>query len=223
MARVNTTSSNTIFLKIYKTLYNSFGPQHWWPGDTPFETIVGAILTQNTNWNNVNTAIEKIKKAKLMHPKKLFAGKRRIPQLIRSSGFYRMKSKYLCAFLQYYIDEYNGSAEKLSAKKTHILRKELMAIPGIGPETADSILLYALGKHIFVVDTYTRRIFSRHYLIAYDQPYDVIRKTIEQNLPSSAKLYNEFHALLVKTGKEYCRKNDPLCDTCPLGTMLSRN
>lgn len=221
MARVNTTSSNTIFLKIYKTLYNSFGPQHWWPGDTPFEIMVGAILTQNTNWSNVKTAIEKIKKANLMHPKKLLAGKRKIPQLIKSSGFYRMKSKCLCAFLKYYVDDYNGSAKKLSAKKTNILRKELLAIRGIGLETADSILLYALGKRIFVVDTYTRRIFSRHKIITHDQPYDVIRETIEQNLPPSTKLYNEFHALLVKTGKEYCRKNDPLCDTCPLGTMLS--
>jgi len=158
-----------------------------------------------------------------MHPKKLLACHRKIPQLIKSSGFYRMKSKYLRAFLRYYVDDYNGSAEKLSAKKTHVLRKELMAIPGIGPETADSILLYALGKRIFVVDTYTRRIFSRHKIIAHDQPYDTVQETIEQNLPSNTRLYNEFHALLVKTGKEYCRKNDPLCNTCPLGTMLSRN
>jgi endonuclease-3 related protein len=220
MARVNTSSSNTIFLKIYKTLYSSLGPQHWWPGETPFEIMVGAILTQNTNWNNVSTAIEKIKKADLMHPKKLLAGKRKIPQLIKPSGFYRMKAKYLHAFLRYYIDDYNGSIEKLSAKETHVLRKELMSIPGIGPETADSILLYALGKRIFVVDAYTRRIFSRHKIIVYDQPYDTVQETIERNLPSSTKLYNEFHALLVKTGKEYCKRNDPLCNTCPLGTML---
>jgi endonuclease-3 related protein len=217
---VNTASSSTIFLKIYNTLYKTFGPQHWWPGDTPFEIMVGAILTQNTNWRNVSSVIERIRNAHLLHPKKLLANIRKIPQLIKPSGFYRLKSQYLRAFLHYYVDTYAGRARKMSAEKTNVLRKELLAIKGIGPETADSILLYALGKRVFVIDAYTRRILSRHNIIDIHDSYDNIQKIIQQNLPPSTKLYNEFHALLVRTGKEYCKKNDPLCSACPLGTIL---
>lgn len=220
---MNITSSNTIFLKIYRALLKTFGPQHWWPGETPFEIMVGAILTQNTNWQNVSTAIERIRAANLLNPRKLLTNYRRLPQLIKTSGFYRMKSKYLRAFLHYYTTKYRGSADEMSQKRTHVLRAELLAIPGIGPETADSILLYALNKRIFVVDNYTRRIFSRHNLIDYNSPYDSVQKTIEQNLPASTNLYNEYHALLVRIGKKYCRKNEPLCSTCPLGAMLLRN
>lgn len=133
-----------------------------------------------------------------------------------------MKSQYLRAFLRYYVDTYAGRARKMSAEKTSVLRKELLAIKGIGPETADSILLYALGKRVFVIDAYTRRILSRHNITDIHDSYDNIQKTIQQNLPPSTKLYNEFHALLVRTGKEYCKKNDPLCSACPLGTMLPR-
>ena len=220
---MNTNSSNTKLLKIYNTLYKAFGPQHWWPGETPFEIMVGAILTQNTNWRNVSTAIERIREAHLLHPKKLLENHRRIPTLIRSSGFYHTKSRYLRAFLRYYVDNYAGRAKRMAATETRMLRKELLAIKGIGPETADSILLYALGKRVFVVDAYTRRILSRHNIISdIHGSYDEIQKDIQLDLPSSTRLYNEFHALLVKTGKEYCKKNDPLCSACPLGTMLPR-
>lgn len=184
--------------------------------------MVGAILTQNTNWRNVSSAIERIRNAHLLHPKKLLVNNRKIPQLIKPSGFYRMKSQYLRAFLRYYVDIYAGRARKMSAEKTSVLRKELLTIKGIGPETADSILLYALGKRVFVIDAYTRRILSRHNIIDIHDSYDNVQKTIQQNLPQSTKLYNEFHALLVRTGKEYCKKNDPLCGACPLGTMLPR-
>jgi endonuclease-3 related protein len=220
---VNTSSSNTTLLKIYNALYKAFGPQHWWPGDSPFEIMIGAILTQNTNWRNVTAALERIRKAHLLNPKKLLENPRRIPQLIRPSGFYRTKSRYLLDFLRYYVNRYAGRAKQMAAVKTHVLRKELLTIKGIGPETADSILLYALGKRVFVVDTYTRRILSRHKMINdMHEPYDAIQQNIQQSLPPSTKLYNEFHALLVRTGKEYCRKHDPLCSACPLGTMLSR-
>lgn len=185
--------------------------------------MVGAILTQNTNWQNVSTAIEKIRGANLMDPRKLSTNYRRIPQLIKTSGFYRTKSRYLRAFLQYYITKYRGSADKMSRKRMRVLRAELLAIQGIGSETADAILLYALNKRIFVVDNYTRRIFSRHNLIDDKASYDSIQKTIEHNLPASTNLYNEYHALLVKIGKKYCRKNEPLCSTCPLGALLPRN
>jgi endonuclease-3 related protein len=219
---VNTTSSNITFLNFYKTLFKTFGSQHWWPGETPFEIMVGAILTQNTNWRNASAAIESIKNAGLMHPKRLLAHHRRIPTLIRTSGFYRAKSKYLRSFLRYYVNEYGGNIKKMSGRGTHVLRKELLALTGIGPETADSMLLYALGRKIFVVDAYTRRIFSRHGLIDADGSYDNIQKIIQQNLPASSRLFNEYHALLVRVGKTYCRKNDPLCDACPLGTTQPR-
>lgn len=220
--QANTNSSNTAFLKIYKKLYKTLGPQRWWPGDTPFEIIVGAILTQNTNWHNASLAIEKIKVAGLLHPKKLLMEHRRIPRLIKTSGFYRMKSKYLRAFLKYYVGKYDGRTSRIVKKDTRAIRHELLTIPGIGPETADSILLYAFDKRVFVVDGYTRRIFSRHGMIKSDMPYDTLQKFIESNLPASTRIYNEFHALLVRAGKEYCRKNEPLCTTCPLGELLPR-
>jgi endonuclease-3 related protein len=219
MASTNITSSNTIFNKIYKTLYKAFGPQGWWPGDTPFEIMVGAILTQNTNWRNASKAIARIKEAGLMNPRRLQTHHRRIPGLIRTSGFYRSKSRCLRAFLRYYVAEYGGRAAAFSRKKTPTIRKELLSITGIGPETADSILLYALGRRVFVIDSYTRRVLSRHGVIEYDLPYDMLQQTIEKNLPASVKLYNEYHSLLVRTGKEFCRKNEPLCSACPLGTM----
>jgi endonuclease-3 related protein len=184
--------------------------------------MVGAILTQNTNWRNVSAAIERIRNAHLLDPEKLLKNNRKIPQLIRPSGFYRTKSQYLNAFLRYYVKNYAGRPKNMSARKTRVLRQELLDIRGIGPETADSILLYALGKRVFVVDAYTRRILSRHKIVDVRDSYGKIQKTIQQNLPASKELYNEFHALLVRTGKEYCKKNDPLCSTCPLGAMLPR-
>jgi endonuclease-3 related protein len=184
--------------------------------------MVGAILTQNTNWRNVNKAIGRIKQAKLLDPKKMLNGHRKIPHLIKTSGFYRVKAKYLRAFVHYYVDNYRGNPQMMRKKKTKVLRKELLALAGIGPETADSILLYALGKRSFVVDAYTRRILSRHGIAEYDMSYDELQSMIEQSLPSSTKLFNEYHALLVLVGKKYCKKNEPLCNTCPLGTMLPR-
>jgi len=182
--------------------------------------MVGAILTQNTNWRNVSAAIMRLRNARLLNPRKMLENSRKIPNLIRPAGFYRTKSRYLKSFVSYYVHNYAGRTKDISKIKTPQLRKELLTIKGIGPETADSILLYALGKRVFVVDAYTRRILSRHNLIAIDDPYGKIQRNIQHNLPANTKLYNEFHALLVKTGKEYCKKNDPLCSTCPLGTML---
>ncbi|UCF70211.1 MAG: hypothetical protein JSW49_08410 [candidate division WOR-3 bacterium] len=222
MRRPITISSKPTFLRLYKALYKAFGPQQWWPGETPFEIVVGAILTQNTNWRNVNNAIQKIKQAGLMDPMKLHAHYRRIPALIRTAGFYRSKAKCLRAFLKYYIEKYGARTEAFAKKGTRAIRKELLSIRGIGPETADSILLYALRRRVFVIDAYTRRILSRHDIIEHDLPYDVLQQTIQKNLPASRKIYNEYHALLVRTGKEFCKKNEPLCNACPLGTMLPR-
>jgi len=185
--------------------------------------MIGAILTQNTSWQNASMAIEKIRAANLLYPERLLTQQWKIPQLIKKSGSYHTKAKYLHAFLKYYVGHYNGSAQKMAAKKTQELRDELLAIPGIGFQTADSILLYALEKRIFVVDTYTRRILSRHNILDYNLPYADIQQTFEQNLPARTRLYNEYHALLVGVGKKYCRKNEPLCNICPLYPMLLRS
>ncbi|MCX7995870.1 MAG: endonuclease III domain-containing protein [candidate division WOR-3 bacterium] len=213
-------SGDDRLMKIYNILFERFGPQNWWPGESPFEVMVGAILTQNTNWQNVEKAIDNIKKAGMLSPHKLLENKERIPQLIRPSGFYKLKSKRLIAFLEYFVHNYDGDAENFSGKNTDSLRRELLSIAGIGPETADSILLYALNRPVFVVDAYTCRILSRHKLISRNKDYEEIRKFFEENLPRSVRLYNEYHALLVKLGKEYCKKNEPLCNTCPLYNTL---
>lgn len=213
-------AGNKILIKIYEHLFDRFGPQHWWPGDSPFEVMVGAILTQNTNWQNVEKAICNIKNADLLHPHKLLANKEKIPELIRPSGFYKLKSRRLIAFLKYFVKRYGGNVKNFSRIKTDYLRNELLSITGIGPETADSILLYALNRPVFVVDTYTRRILMRHNLINQKTDYEEIQKFFEKNLPRDTKLYNEYHALIVRLGKEYCRKNEPLCDTCPIYNIL---
>lgn len=185
--------------------------------------MIGAILTQNTSWRNVSRAIEKIRRANLLQPKRLLTQQRKIPQLIKTSGSYHTKAKYLRAFLKYFVSHYNGSAQKMAAKETLELRDELLAIPGIGPQTADSILLYALNKRVFVIDTYTRRILSRHDVLSYHLPYADIQQAFEQHLPARTRLYNEYHALLVSAGKRYCRKHEPLCNICPLYPMLPRS
>ncbi len=202
-------------------MFKAFGPQHWWPGDTPFEIIIGAILTQNTNWQNVEKAINNIKKAGLLHPGILLANKNRIPQLIRPSGFYKLKSKRLINFLEYFIEKYNGKISNFDDRDTDSLRREFLNISGIGPETADSILLYALDRPVFVVDAYTRRIFSRHKLLRADDDYDTIKKFFQDNLPEDVRVYNEYHALIVRLAKKYCKKNEPLCDTCPVRILFN--
>lgn len=203
-------------LGIYSKLYDRFGPQDWWPGDTAFEIIVGAILTQNTAWTNVEKAINNLKQNKLLSPKALSKVKTgKIAKLIKPSGYYNIKAKRLKNFLNFLNSAHNGDLKKFLNQETHHLRRVLLNINGIGPETADSILLYAADRPIFVVDAYTRRIFSRHQIIKEDIPYDQIQRFFMSNLPRSIKIYNEYHALIVRTGKEFCRKN-PKCAACPL-------
>jgi len=204
-------------IKIYTTLYKSFGAQHWWPGETPFEIMIGAILTQNTNWKNVEKAISNIKNEGLLDPFKLNSiSKKELEILIMPSGFYRLKAERLKNFLEYFIKDFNGSVEKMKKLNRDELRDYLLSIKGIGKETADSIILYALNKAIFVVDAYTQRILSRHNLIKLGEDYDVIQSIFHKTLPENVKLFNEYHALLVKIGKEFCFRKFPLCDKCPL-------
>ena len=176
--------------------------------------MVGAILAQNTSWQNVEQAIANIKAARLLSPELLFRYRRRLPGLIRPSGFYRLKSKRLLTYLRYYLNH-----KKIKGRATKNIRKELLAIPGIGYETADSILLYAFNRPTFVIDAYTRRIFSRHKIINGRLAYDDVKGLFESSLPRKTRTFNEYHALIVKLGKTYCRKHEPLCHHCPLNSI----
>lgn len=205
----------------YNALFRAYGPQHWWPGRTRFEVIVGAILTQNTSWTNVERAIAALRSEKLLSPTAMEqASVARLETLIRSSGYFRQKARKLKAFAQFLRTNHEGSLDKLFARPTGELRDQLLGIHGVGPETADSILLYA-GKHpVFVVDAYTRRILERHGLIHARASYGEIRELFERRLPRSVAVYNEYHALIVHTGKHFCLKRAPDCEHCALRPYL---
>jgi endonuclease-3 related protein len=201
---------------IYDRLYRRFGPQHWWPGDTPFEIIIGAILTQNTNWGNVKKAIDNLKKNNLLTPQKLYhLDIIELAELIHPAGYYNIKAGRLKSFLNRLFEKFDGDLDRLSGLSTDLLREELLSIKGIGPETADSIGLYAFNKPVFVVDAYTVRILGRHRLLEPGAGYEDIRMLFESALPKEVPLYNEYHALLVRLGKEHC-KTKPQCEGCPL-------
>jgi endonuclease-3 related protein len=203
-------------LELYRALSDAYGPQGWWPADSPFEVIVGAILTQSTNWRNVERAIENLKKHNVLTPKRLSKlHEEKLAQLIRPAGYFRQKAKKLKAFVAHLYAHYDGDLRKMLAQSTKKLRAELLSIWGIGPETADSILLYAANKPVFVVDAYTKRIFSRLGLISSQISYDELQRLCMTQLPKSAKLFNEYHALLVRHGKEICRPQ-PRCERCVL-------
>lgn len=208
-------------LEVYERLLARFGPQHWWPGDSPFEIMVGAVLVQNTAWNNVERAINNLRDAHLMEPFTLYAlTTSELAELIRPAGYFQVKAKRLRNLLQFVIDEYDGSLDAMFRTEVATLREQLLAIHGIGPETADAILLYAGGLPSFVVDTYTFRVMCRHGWIGYDSNYYDIKDYFESTLPTDANLYNEYHALLVRVGKDYCRKSAPKCEECPLLNLL---
>lgn len=199
-----------------------FGPLGWWPGDSPFEVIVGAILTQNTAWTRVVPAIDNLRRAGLLSPDLLHASAdQRIAQLIRPSGTFRVKTRYLRAVLDWLVGNYRGDVEAALAGDTPAKRKELLSLRGVGRETADSILLYAGGHRIFVVDAYTRRVFGRHGCFDPDLNYDAVREWFEARLPEDAGVYNEMHAQIVCVGKEYCRPRRPRCEDCPLAYLLT--
>jgi len=201
---------------IYQKLYKAFGPRGWWPGDTPFEIIVGAILTQNTSWENVEKAITKMKAYKLLSPDKLNDVEESIlAEAIRPSGYYNIKAKRLKRFTDFLFHEYEGDLSLMFYQGLNELRTRLLSVNGIGPETADSILLYAGDKPIFVVDAYTRRIFSRHNLINATTNYHETQDLFMKNLPKDVELFNEYHALIVHLGKNFCKRT-PKCAGCPL-------
>ncbi len=202
--------------EMYDRLDRRFGDLSWWPAKTPFEVIVGAILTQNTNWRNVERAIANLKNENLLTEQGLLAVEEgRLAELLRPSGYYRVKAKRLKAFLHFLFAEYRGDLGKMFAEDPRDLRLKLLGVKGIGEETADSILLYAGGMPVFVVDAYTRRIVSRHGIVNGDASYAEVQRLFMDNLPAEAPLYNQYHALLVQAGKLFCQK-EPLCGDCPL-------
>ena len=206
--------------EVYRRLYEEFGPQHWWPGQSPLEIIVGAILTQNTSWTNVEKAIHALREAGLMNAQSLYeVSESELAEWIRPAGYFRLKARRLKNFIQFLFDRYDGSLDSMFATGLPALREELLSVNGIGPETADSILLYAAGLPTFVVDTYTARVLKRHGWIEPEADYHAIKEYFESSLSEDVQLFSEYHALLVHVGKDYCRKT-PRCEQCPLCEML---
>jgi len=226
-------NNSKILLNIYDRLFESFGRQYWWPvdsgnrlsnsdpcselpGDAGFEIVIGAILTQNTNWSNVEKAIKNLKAAKVFTPGKLYEiDIKRLAELIRPSGYFNVKAGRLKHFIEWLFQNYNGNLPKLFKQDYVRLREELLSVNGIGRETADSIILYAANKPTFVIDAYTKRVLLRHGLITEDYGYEEMKALFEDNLPVDVALYNEYHALLVMVGKYYCKPKEQ-CGECPL-------
>ncbi len=203
-------------LNYFDSALKALGPQHWWPGETPFEVCVGAILTQNTNWKNVEKAIANLKSQNLLTPRQLYAlPPKMLAELIRPAGYFNIKTRRLRNFLKFIIEEYEGDLDRMFTERLETLREKLLSIKGIGPETADSILLYAGQKPVFVVDAYTRRIFLRHERISEEADYHEIQQYFSDHLSEEVPLFNEFHALIVHVGKNWCRPKMPDCEHCP--------
>ncbi|MGB8991582.1 MAG: endonuclease III domain-containing protein [Desulfobaccales bacterium] len=206
----------TLLTELYDTLWEAWGPQDWWPGDTPFEVAVGAILTQNTNWGNVAQAITALKREELLTPQALHdLPESELARLIRPAGYYNVKARRLKNFLDFLANDYQYSMAHMADADLERLRPALLGVKGIGPETADSILLYALDKPTFVVDAYTFRILSRHGLILEACSYEELRQLFMEHLPPDVPIYQEYHALLVRLGKDWCRPQ-PRCPDCPV-------
>ncbi len=207
---------SAILMEIFQRLYKTYGPRHWWPGETPFEVMVGAILTQNTSWGNVEKAIQNLKAKKVLHVRGIHQLKKsQLASLIRSSGYFRIKADRLKTFVNFLIEDYDGELKKMMREGVETLRQKLLHLRGIGPETADSILLYGLKKPIFVVDAYTKRILSRHGILSEKATYEEVQRLFMDHLPHDERLFNEYHALLVHLGKTLCKKI-PRCDRCPI-------
>jgi len=204
----------------YKDLLDHYGPQRWWPAETPFEVMVGAILTQNTAWTNVEKAIRNLKSYGLLDPLKLHEiDQDTLALAIRPAGYFNVKAARLKSFMAWFVTRYGGEVERLKQIPAQRLREQLLEVKGIGPETADSILLYALELPTFVADTYTYRLLTRHGLLSEEAGYEDMQEFFEKNLPRDRALFNEFHALIVAVGKEFCRPK-ARCEQCPLRKRL---
>ena len=217
-------SQARILQKYFRVLLQHFGPQRWWPARTRLGIILGAILTQNTSWLNAERALRQLRKSKLLSIERLRATPvDNLARQIRSAGFFRQKAGTIHNFLDWLGSEYGGSLSRLFSTPLDDARRGLLSVRGIGPETADAILLYAGRKPAFVADAYTRRILARHGLLAPGASYEAARLFLHKHLPPDHALFNEFHALLVATGKRFCLRNNPRCDACPLRAFLPRS
>ena len=223
--------------RAYELMFKAHGHQHWWPGDTPFEICVGANLTQNTAWTNVEKAITNLKRARVLSPRKMFAlPVTELAELIRPAGYFNMKAARLRSFLRVLLEEHGGRLQRLFAGETLVVRERLLAINGIGPETADSMLLYAGDYHSFVIDAYTKRVFQRHRWWSGTGPqskakahsrdeYDELQRLCEGALNHKVgeerlDYWQDYHAQLVVIGKDFCRPRNPDCANCPLKPLL---
>jgi endonuclease-3 related protein len=229
--------------RAYKLMRARFGHQHWWPGETPFEVCVGAILTQNTAWANVEHALANLKAACVLEPARLFAlPESRLAGLIRPAGYFNVKARRLRSFLRVLVEDFGGDLKRLFDGELSTVRARLLAIHGVGPETADSLLLYAGGHHSFVIDAYTRRIFQRHEwshaegrrqkaegrnpksIDSYDELKSLCESALNQKAGAARLDYwQDYHAQLVMVGKHFCRPRAPLCQQCPLKPLLPKN
>ncbi len=215
-------SREILLRNMYDAMLSELGPSFWWPGSSRFEVMVGAVLTQNTNWGNVSKALDCIRREGPLTPEALYAlPECRLSELVRPAGYFRIKAARLKNLLVFLKNEYLFDLEAMAGEEVSVLREKLLHVKGIGPETADSILLYALELPSFVVDAYTRRICNRHGMLPEDVDYEELREFFMDVLPEDVRLYNEFHALLVRTAQGWCRKKAPLCDTCPLRSFLT--
>jgi endonuclease-3 related protein len=206
--------------EIYDLLLEAYGPQHWWPAESTLEVMVGAVLTQNTNWQGVEKAIANLKDNNLLNPDKLQAlPTEDLARLIKPAGYFNLKARRLKNLIAFLIEAYSADLATMGQVATGRLRKELLEVNGVGPETADSILLYALQRPVFVVDTYTYRVMNRHGLVGEQVSYDELQALFTQHLPLDVRLFNQYHALLVRVGKLHCQPK-PRCQGCPLEPLL---
>ena len=212
-------AQRSTLVQMYTRLHKAFGPQKWWPAQTRFEVIVGAILTQNTNWSNVEKALVNLKNKNLLTSQAFQnISQRKLASLIKPAGYFNVKAKRLKNFISFLFKEYGGHLHKMEREEFSILRRKLLAVNGIGPETADSILLYAFDKPVFVVDAYTKRILYRHNIVCRDDNYHAIQEKFMRALKCDTQMFNEYHALIVRLGKDYC-KPKPLCEQCILSNF----
>ena len=217
-------------LTVYRSMLDTLGPSHWWPGETPFEVAVGAILTQNTAWRNVEKALENLRAAQALTPAAMWHMPcAELEEALRPSGYFRIKAQRLRCLLDWFVSFPGWDAPDAASLafaghlSTAALREGLLQVRGIGPETADAIVLYSFSRPSFVVDAYTRRIFSRHGHVAEDTSYERLRGHFMEKLPLDVALFNEYHALIVRTGNTFCKKRNPLCSECPLGKFLEHD
>lgn len=209
-------------LDIYDRLYDHYGPQHWWPSDSRFEMMVGAVLTQATAWTNVEKAISNLVAADVLSPRAIRdIGQARLSRLVHPSGYFNSKARKIKALATYLGERFNDDLDAMSREDSGRLREELLGVYGIGEETADDILLYAMGEPTFIVDNYTRRVFSRIGLAPDKTSYSIYRSLFMDHLPTGVELFQEYHALIVRHGKQVCR-NKPKCHGCPLMSVCLR-